>query len=125
MTRTSSISGTLVNRQRSPVSVAAASIFRAAFLAPLIATVPDSGLPPSTRKISRWTGSGTYSQWNGLASATPLPAAPRALPVASLGDADPEERLLQGGPGGRQVGAFAVPRFEGPLCLAPSLLRLL
>ena len=73
MTRTSSISGTFVKRQRSPVRVAAASIFSAAFFAPLIATVPDSGWPPSTRKNSCWTGSGTYSQWNGLASATGYP----------------------------------------------------
>ena len=39
MTRTSSISGTFVNRQRSPVRVAAASILSAAFFAPLIGTV--------------------------------------------------------------------------------------
>ena len=53
MTRTSSISGTFVNRQRSPVSVAAASIFSAAFFEPLIGTVPRSGRPPSIRKTSR------------------------------------------------------------------------
>ena len=70
MTRTSSISGTLVSRQRSPVRVAAASSLRAAFLAPLIGTVPWSGRPPSIRKTSRATGSGRYSQWNGRASAT-------------------------------------------------------
>ena len=70
MTRTSSISGTFVNRQRSPVRVAAASIFSAAFFAPLIADGaraaarrPRRGRPP------RVTGSGTYSQWNGRASA--------------------------------------------------------
>ena len=40
MTRTSSISGTFVNRQRSPVRVAAASIFSAAFFAPLIGDRP-------------------------------------------------------------------------------------
>ena len=69
MTRTSSISGTFVSRQRSPVRTAAASSLRAAFLAPLIWTVPASGRPPSTRKTSRATGSGVYSQWNGRASA--------------------------------------------------------
>ena len=69
MTRTSSISGTFVNRQRSPVRVAAASIFRAAFFEPLIGTVPDSARPPVTRNTSWATGSGLYSQWNGLASA--------------------------------------------------------
>src|SRR5215208_121785 len=69
MTRTSSISGTFVNRQRSPVRVAAASIFRAAFFAPLIGTVPFSGRPPSMRKISLGTGSGLNSQWKGRASA--------------------------------------------------------
>ena len=58
MTRTSSISGTFVNRQRSPVSVAAAISLRAAFLAPLIGTVPDSGRPPSIVKTSGATGSG-------------------------------------------------------------------
>ena len=46
MTRTSSISGTFVNRQRSPVSVAAASIFSAAFFEPLIGTVPLRGSRP-------------------------------------------------------------------------------
>ena len=56
MTRTSSISGTFVKRQRSPVSVAAAMSFRAAFFAPLIGTVPCSGWPPSTRKSSRVDG---------------------------------------------------------------------
>ncbi len=69
MTRTSSISGTLVNRQRSPVRVAAASSLSAAFFEPLIGTVPDSGRPPSIRKISLATGSGRNSQWNGRASA--------------------------------------------------------
>ncbi len=69
MTRTSSMSGTFVNRQRSPVSVAAASIFRAAFFEPLIGTSPRSGVPPSIRKTSRVTGSGVYSQWKGRASA--------------------------------------------------------
>ena len=62
MTRTSSISGTFENRQRSPVSVAAASSLRAAFFEPLTRTVPDSGLPPSMRKISRAIGSGWNSQ---------------------------------------------------------------
>ena len=42
-TRTSSMSGTFVKRQRSPVRVAAAMSFRAAFFAPLIGTVPCSG----------------------------------------------------------------------------------
>ena len=56
MTRTSSISGTLVNRQRSPVRVAAASSLSAAFLAPLMATVPrQRPTPPSTRKTSAAT----------------------------------------------------------------------
>ena len=40
ITRTSSISGTFVNRQRSPVRVAAASSLRAAFFEPLIGTEP-------------------------------------------------------------------------------------
>ncbi len=70
MTRTSSISGTFVKRQRSPVRVAAARSFRAAFLAPLIVTVPRSGRPPSMRNAVRSIGSGRYSQWNGRASAT-------------------------------------------------------
>ena len=97
MTRTSSISGTFVNRQRSPVRVAAASSLRAAFLAPLIGTVPCSGRPPSTRNTSRATGSGRYSQWNGRASAIGrlYAAVPRTLAVPPLGDADPEERLLE------------------------------
>ena len=53
MTRTSSISGTFVNRQRSPVRVAAASSLRAAFFAPLTCTVPRRGAPPSIRNASR------------------------------------------------------------------------
>ena len=70
MTRTSSISGTFVNRQRSPVSVAAASIFSAAFFAPLIGTV--AGQRPAAldpEDLAGRPGSGTYSQWNGRASA--------------------------------------------------------
>ena len=62
MTRTSSISGTLVNRQRSPVRVAAASSLRAAFFEPLIGITPRSGRPPSIRNTSRATGSGVNSQ---------------------------------------------------------------
>ena len=69
MTRTSSISGTFVRRQRSPVRTAAASSLRAAFFAPLTWTVPASGRPPSTRKTSRGTGAGWNSQWKGRASA--------------------------------------------------------
>ncbi len=80
MTRTSSISGTLVSRQRSPVSVAAASSLSAAFLAPLIGTVPDNGRPPTTVKISRATGSGWYSHWNGRASAKEPAQSPRRRP---------------------------------------------
>ena len=65
MTRTSSISGTLVNRQRSPVSVAAASSLSAAFLAPLIrhraaerpAALDAEGLPRSRARAG--TPSGT------------------------------------------------------------------
>ena len=79
MTRTSSISGTLVIRQRSPVSVAAASILSAAFLAPLIATRPgqrppalDRGRPPASRARAR-TPSGTAAHQ------------PRVLPRSSRG----------------------------------------
>ena len=56
MTATSAISGTLLKMQRSPVRVAAASSLRAAFLLPLTGTVPRSGVPPTTRNASRWTG---------------------------------------------------------------------
>jgi len=62
MTLTSSISGTLVNRQRSPVRVAAANSLRAVFFDPLIDTTPFSGTPPSIRNTSRGTGSGVNSQ---------------------------------------------------------------
>ena len=99
MTRTSSISGTFVNRQRSPVRVAAASILSAAFFAPLIGTTPDSARPPSTRNTSLATGSGLYSQWNGFASAILRRAASAAVPgtlaVSTLRDPDPEEGLLE------------------------------
>src|SRR3954470_12934976 len=98
MTRTSSISGTFVNRQRSPVSVAAANIFSAAFFEPLIGTSPRSGTPPSIRNSSRVTASGVYSQWNGLASAmvhldvtSRLDVAPTSLVLATLRDPDPEQ----------------------------------
>ncbi len=43
MTRTSSISGMFVSRQRSPVRTDAASILSAAFFAPLIRTLPARG----------------------------------------------------------------------------------
>ena len=62
MTRTSSISGTFVSRQRSPVSVAAAMSFNAAFFAPLTRTDPLSGTPPSIRNTPRSTGSVSNSQ---------------------------------------------------------------
>ena len=113
--RTSSISGTLLNRQRSPVRVAAASIFSAAFLAPLTRIVPSSGAPPVTRNRSRGTVGGSYSQWNGLASAMRRQStvghrrlvmrqrsarragrasdAAATLAVAPLGEADAQERL--------------------------------
>src|SRR5581483_4408088 len=122
MTLTSSISGTFENRQRSPVRVAAASSFRAAFFAPLIGTCPDSGRPPSIRKISRSIGSGRNSQWNGRSLPTRLAAPPRALAVASLGDPDPQQGLLEGGPGGGQVGGLVVAGLERLLGLAPCLL---
>src|SRR5689334_8478335 len=136
MTRTSSISGTFVIRQRSPVSVAAASILRAAFFAPLIATVPASGRPPSTRKTSRGTASGTYSQWNGLASAisvlagsgdrpASLPAVAGAFAMAPLRDADAQQRLLERGTRRREVGALVIAGLERPFRLAPRFLGLL
>src|SRR4249919_990060 len=113
MTRTSSMTGTLVSRQRSPVRVAAAISLRAAFLEPLIATRPFNGRPPSTRKTSRGTGAGSYSQWNGRASATisrrlgerPRSAAsPGALAMAALRDPDADERGLELRSRQRQVG---------------------
>jgi hypothetical protein len=68
MTRTSSISGTFVKRQRSPVRVAAASSFRAAFFEPLIGTSPsaDAALDPEDLAGHRL---GRDSQWKGFASA--------------------------------------------------------
>src|SRR2546423_2224164 len=149
MTRTSSISGTFVKRQRSPVSVAAASILRAAFLAPLMRTSPCSGRPPSIRNTSRVTASGTYSQWNGLASAmappmmngqpqrclatrSPSAGATRllatwartagSLMTTALGDADAEQRLLERGARRGQVRWLVVARFERPFGLAARLL---
>src|SRR5260221_13588429 len=127
MTRTSSISGTFVDRQRSPVRVAAASSFRAAFFAPLIATVPLSGRPPSMSSAVCSTGSGRYSHWKGRASAmvwssSVLAAVPRTLAMTALGDPDPEERLLERRSRGRQVGALAVADLECALGLAAGLL---
>ena len=45
--------------------------------------------------------------------------------MAPLGDADPKERLLEGGPGGGKVGALVVAGLERPLGLATGLLGLL
>src|ERR1700690_1122068 len=119
ITRTSSISGTFVKRQRSPGRAEGAGSWRAAFLAPLTRTVPESGRPPSIRKSSRATGSGVYSQWNGRASAMavprPRPALPapmRPLPVAALGDPDPDDGGLQLGPGLGQVDGLHDPPFQ-------------
>ena len=51
---------------------------------------------------------------------------PRALPVATLGDPDPQERVLQRGPGSGQIhGIWAGRALERPLGLAPGFLRLL
>ena len=69
MTRTSSISGTFSNRQRSPVRTAAASSFSAAFLAPETCTVPCSGRPPSIRNASGAAPPGGTPSGSGLASA--------------------------------------------------------
>ena len=83
ITRTSSISGTFVRRQRSPVRIAAASIFSAAFFAPLIGTEPLRRAPPWTPPwmITRpppwictlppWMLSSTFPCW------TPAPPAKR------------------------------------------------
>src|SRR6478736_3889024 len=130
MTRTSSISGTFVNLQRSPVSVAAASSLSAAFLAPLIGTIPDSGRPPSTRNTSLATGSGLYSQWNGLASAilrcAALAAVPGTFAVSALCDADPEECLLKLRSGGCQVDGIRRRRsLDGAFGFAAGFLGLL
>src|SRR3989442_9024647 len=73
------------------------------------------------------TGSGRYSQWNGRASAkrsiraAASAAAPRTLPMATLRDPDPEQGLLEGGPGDGQVGALVVAALERPLRLPPGL----
>src|SRR5262245_8999114 len=134
MTRTSSISGTFVNRQRSPVRVAAANIFRAAFFEPLIGTSPCSGVPPSIRKTSRVTGSGWNSQWKGFASATDHLAScsldgrrPSGMPtptlvLAPLGDPDPEQGRLERRPRRREIGAFDVAALEGLFGLAAGRL---
>src|SRR4051812_40962389 len=130
MTRTSSISGTLVSRQRSPVSVAAAKSFSAAFFAPLIGTVPFSGRPPSIRNTSRATGSGWYSQWKGRASAivpsrSPSGAVTRSLSVPAFRDPDPQQRLLELRAGGSEVGDVVAGSLERPLGLTPRFLRAL
>ena len=129
MTRTSSISGTFVKRQRSPVRVAAARSFRAAFFAPLIGTVPCSGRPPWTRKTSRATGSGWYSQWNGRASATASARHRRACrgPSRWRRSATRIRRSAcwSAARAADEVGALVVAALERPFRLAASLLRLL
>ena len=63
---------------------------------------------------------------SGRASRRPSPSrGRRALAVPPLGDPDAQQRLLELGARGGQVGAFAVARLEGPLGLAPRLLGLL
>ena len=99
MTRTSSISGTFVNRQRSPVRVAAASSLRAAFLAPLIATVPGQRPAALDPEDLACDGLRAYSQWNGRASAI-------ARPIR--GAADPR------GGGARRRGCAAAPAGARP-----------
>src|SRR6185295_15277458 len=127
MARTSSISGTLLNRQRSPVRVAAASILRAAFLAPLTRIVPSSATPPSTRKRSRGSFGGSNSQWNGLASAigTGLPPPATSLVLPALRHADAQQGLLQRRARDGEVRALLVAGLERLLGLAPGLLGLL
>src|SRR6476660_2171808 len=122
--RTSSTSGTLLNRQRSPVRVAAASILSAAFLAPLTLIVPSSGTPPVTRKRSRGIRGGSNSQWNGLASAIgtgPTPAfdVPRAVGARPRGcgavpAAAPRVRQRGPRPPGSPPRALAQPHGEPP-----------
>src|SRR4029450_5961721 len=106
MTRTSSISGTFVKRQRSPVSVAAASILSAAFLLPLIRTRPLSVRPPVTRKACRSTGCSWYSQWNLRSEVTGSSARARALAVTAFGYADAEECPLERRSCPREIGRF-------------------
>ena len=125
MTRTSSISGTFVNRQRSPVRVAAAISLRAAFLAPLIGTVPRRARPPSTRKTSRWHRRRAVLPVERARVRPPaaLSAVPRTLAVAALGDAD-AGGAPAGGPRGRRRGRR--PRgaaLQRPLRLAAGLVR--
>src|SRR5258706_2644033 len=128
MTRTSWISGTLEKRQRSPVRQAAAMSFRAEFLAPLTEIVPSRARPPVTRYRSCGISGGSYSQWNGFASAMcpiSLPVPTRTLAMPALGDADPEEGRLERGPGSGEVGGLDEAGLDGLLGLAPGLLGLL
>ncbi len=97
-----------MRRQRSPVRTAAARSLRAAFFAPLMRTVPWRGRPPSTRKTSRATGSGRYSQWNGRASAMPSlrPSGARRAGAAPPGG-DARRRGSGPGPAWRAARAWA------------------
>src|SRR5687768_3276315 len=124
MTRTSSISGTFVKRQRSPVRVAAASILRAAFLLPLIRTRPRSWTPPVTRKACFSTGCSWYSQWNGRSDVKRSAARTRAFSVPPLGNADAQQRTLQRRPRSGEVGRLFETFGQGPLGLASGFHRL-
>ena len=93
MTRTSSISGTFSNRQRSPVRHAAASSFRAAFFAPRPCTVPlqrPAALDPERLRGRRLRGVLPVER-PGVSHGRSRPAT-GALPVAPLRDPDPEQR---------------------------------
>ena len=104
-----------MKRQRSPVSVAAASSLSAAFLAPLIgdrarraAGRPRPGRPPG-RPAPGW-----YSQWNGRASAmaaSPSAAVPR--PSRWRRSATPDAGARACWSGGRGRPRRSAPRRSG------------
>ena len=124
MTRTSSISGTFVKRQRSPVSVAAASSLSAAFLLPLIGHLAaqrpaavDAERLALDRQLLVLPVERTSVGHVGSA------ARARTLAVAALGDADAQQRALQRGAGAGQVGRLLEALCERPLGLAARLAR--
>ena len=116
MTRTSSISGTFVNRQRSPVRVAAASSLRAAFFEPLTRTVAaERHASLDAEDLARHRRRRELPVERPGVSHRPVRrVSPRAAPGGALGDPDAQECLPQVRPGAGEIGRLDEPGLQRP-----------